>query len=112
MTRRLIDYDSFTGISTYHEYNDLDKTSTIIETVDLQPLRENTYELRKDDDATKTGIKKGQWLYARIHPLEQTRFLRKYGYSVFDKSRERETLKILNTDPEFQVCKTTRGRHG
>jgi len=109
--KRLLDYDPLSGISTYHYYDSLTDETTIYEEANLEPLWESNYKLRNDDDLTKKGIKAGNWLYARIHPLEQTKFLRKYGYNVFDKTRYKETMKILNSDPEFQLCKTTRGRH-
>lgn len=111
MSRRILDHDPSTGITTFHHY-DSSKDETIIEEVaDLQALHEHRYELRKDEDATKAGIKAGQWLYAQIHPIEQTKFLRKYGFSVFSQGREKEVYKILNTDPDFQLCKTTAGIH-
>jgi len=111
MDKRVIDYDPLTGITSYHYYDRVTDQTTIQEVADLEPLHKSNYEARKDEDLTKNGIKKSQWLYARIHPIEQTMFLNKYGYSVFDKSRTKETMKILNTDPDFQLCKTTSGRH-
>lgn len=109
--KRLLDVDPLTGIVTWHYYDRATDETVIEEVADLQKLNEYRHELRKDDDATKTGIKKGQWLYASIHPIEQTKFHQKYGFSVFEKGREKEVYKILNTDPDFQLCKTTSGKH-
>jgi len=111
MDKRFLDYDPLTGISTYHYYDRFTDETTIQEVADLEPLQKFRHEARKDEIGTKNGIKNSQWLYAKIHPIEQAKFLEKYGYSVFDKSRTKETMKILNTDPVFQVCKTTTGKH-
>jgi len=111
MGKRLLDYDPFTGTTTYHHYDPLTDKTTIQEVADLEPLQRQRYEARKDESLTKTGIKGGQWLYAQIHPVEQTKFLQKYGFSVFENGRSKEVMKILNTDPDFQLCKTTTGQH-
>ena len=111
MDKRLLDYDPLTGISTYHYYDEATDETTLQEVADLEPLHKFRHELRKDEDATKQGIKNGQWLYAQIHPVEQTMFLRKYGFNVFAPGRAKEVLKIINTDPDFQRCKTTTGTH-
>ena len=109
--KRVLDVDPLTGITTYHYYNDADDTTTIQEVADLTPLNEFRMSLRKDETATKDSIKKGQWLYAQIHPIEQAQFIQKYGFSIFEKGREKEVYKILNRDPDFQRCKTTSGTH-
>lgn len=109
--KRVLDHDPMTGITTWFHHDPLTDETTIQEVSDLNPLHSQNYENRKDDDLTKTGIKKGMWKYASISALEQTIFLRKYGFSVFEHGREKEILKIINTDPDFQLCKTTRGTH-
>lgn len=111
MDKRLLDFDPTSGLETWFHYDEHTDTTTIEEKANLHPLHSTNYENRKDDDLTKQGIKKGMWMYARIHPLEQTKFLRKYGFSVFEKGREKEVLKILNTDDDFKLCKATRGTH-
>ena len=111
MDKRLLDHDPFTGITTYHHYDEATDETTIQEVADLDPINKFRYELRKDESITKKGIKNGQWLYASIHPLEQQKWMRKYGFSPFEKGREKEVMKILNTDPEFALCKNTSGTH-
>jgi len=111
MQKRLLDYDPTTGISTYHHYDDMTDKTTIEEVADLQDLNKFRQDLRKDDGYSKDGIKGGHWHVATIHQIEQVKFLRKYGFSVFEHGREKEVHKILNTDPEFQLCKVTKGSH-
>ena len=110
--KRLLDYDNFTGIETWFHYDEMSDVTTIHETADLEPLHRQRYEMRKDDEMTKKGIKHGHWLYASIHPLEQQLILQKYGVDVFNKDQWKQVMKILNTDPDFQRCKTTVGNHG
>jgi len=111
MNKRLLDYDPTTGTSTYHYYDPLTDKTTIQEVADLEPLQRHRHAARKDEGLTKNGIKGGQWLYAQIHPVEQTKFLQKYGFSVFENGRSKEVMRILNTDPDFQLCKMTTGTH-
>lgn len=111
MDKRVLGYDPLSGITTYHYYDHVTDETTIQEMADLEPLNRYRHELRKEESFSKNGIKKGQWLYASIHQLEQIKFLKKYGFSVFEKGREKEVFRILNTDPEFQICKTTTGQH-
>lgn len=111
MDKRLLGYDPLTGIQTWFHYDPMTDETTIAEVADLEPLHKQRQEFRKDEDLTKTGIKNGQWLYARIHPLEQQLILQKYGVDVFNKAQWKEVMKILNTDPDFQRCKTTTGIH-
>jgi len=111
MDKRLLGYDPYTGIETWFHYDELTDETTIQEKADLTPLHKLNYEMRKDEDLTKKGIKHGHWLYASIHPIEQQMMLQKYGVDCFNKDQWKEVMKILNTDPDFQRCKTTTGTH-
>jgi len=109
--KRKLDYDPLTGITTWHHYDAHTDKTTIYDEADLEPLHKLNYELRKEEDYSKKGVKNEHWHYASIHPIEQQKILDKYGVDVFNKDQTKEVMKILNTDPDFQRCKTTTGRH-
>jgi len=111
MHKRLLDVDPLTGIASYHHYDPSTDETTIHEVADLRPLHEHRRSLRKDESVTKAGIKNGQWLYAQVHPIEQQKFMDKYGFSIFQKGMEKEVFRILNTDEDFRFCKVTTGTH-
>ena len=107
--RELIDYDPWTLTSTYHEYDEKTDTNTIIDIQDIEPSLQAAYDLRKDDDYTRKGIKNDMWHYANIPASIITRMKREDGVDIFNKAQKRDLMKLLNT--KYSFLKTTRKRH-
>ena len=107
--RELIDFDPWTKTSTYHEYDEATDTTTIIDIQDIEPYLKRSYDLRKDDDYTRQGIKKDLWHYANIPNSYVTRMKREDGVDIFNKAQKKELMKLLNT--KYSFLKATRKRH-
>lgn len=108
--RRLIGIDETTGINTFHEYDPLTDTTTIIHASDAEPVLENNKARANDAEYSKRGIKQGFWLYASIPAIVQTKWLIEHGVDVYNKDHGPRIGKLLN-DPEYQYLKATTGYH-
>lgn len=110
--KRLLDYDKFSGIATYHEYNSLTNETTIQSVQDVEPYIEQSKELKKDEDYSRNGIKNEMWHYARIPLGIQMEWLKKYGKEndPMRKGNEKLLFKLVNS-PDYGYLKTTNKIH-
>ena len=109
MNRRLLDYDPYSGLYTYHTYDpDTDKTYIEYEQ-DLEPLIEFNKSLQKDDQYSKDGIKNEWWHIACIPPVIQHKWLKDYGIDIYNKDHWKAVMKKLR-EPEWKYLRTTNGR--
>lgn len=106
--KRLLDYDPFTGVSTYHEYDPM-TDRTYIETVqDVEPFLENNKRLQNDTDYSRKGIKR-EWWHAATIPISVQYQWMKEGIDVMNKDHWPAVKRKLQ-DPEWRYLKTTTGR--
>lgn len=110
VAKRLIDYDPVTGISTYHEYNPLNDSTTISHEADATPIIERNKALATDDDHTKLGIKQEFWHYASIPAGVIMEWKQKFGVDVWNKNHSKRVGQLLN-DPDYRYLKVTSGYH-
>lgn len=110
MTRRLLDYDPVSGLSTYHDFNPLTNETTISYESDVTHVLEENKRLANDDDHTKKGIKQEFWHYASIPAGVILEWRMKYGVDVWNKNHSKRVGELLN-DPEYRYLKTTSGYH-
>lgn len=110
MDKRLLSYDSLTGLSTYHAYDDQTDT-TIIQTVgDCEPYLELNKLRQNDADFSKNGIKQEFFLYASIPPAFQVKLLVEHGIDVYNREHSARLGRILE-DPEYRFLKCTTKKH-
>jgi hypothetical protein len=114
MGKRVVDYDPFTGMTTYHDYVESDGTTIVSrDQGDIAPLLDVNKALQNETDATKQGIKNGWWHYAQIPNIVQEKWLLEHGVDVFQKENWEKggrVWKLLN-DPEYRWLKTTNKYH-
>ena len=103
---RLLDYDEFTGLETWFDYDYLTKTTTIKTVGDAQPGLEYAKSLAKQEDYWKQGVKNEWAHYAHI---PNAVLMRWHGEGI-PINDPRELVKKVNT-PEYAYLKTTNKVH-
>lgn len=109
MSKRLVEYDPLTKISTYSNYDELTDDLTISREQDVTDILEWNKNLQNDEGYTKKGIKGEMWHYAQIPNLVIEKWLSE-GFNIFDKNNDKALFRKLNS-PEYKYLKTTEKIH-
>ena len=110
MTKRIVDYDPYTGMTTTFDYDYATDTTYIGRTQDTSLVLEVNKALQNDESYSKDGIKNDWWHYACIPSLIIEKWRNEFGIDVFNKDHEKAVYAKLN-DPEYRYLKTTAGFH-
>jgi hypothetical protein len=105
MDKRLLDFDPFTGLITYHYYDETTDEShleTIQAESQLNKELEATKELKNDEEYTRKGMKDDMLHYAHIPSGVLMEWFAK-GVDIKDR---KELIKWVNK-PEYAYLKTT-----
>lgn len=93
MTRRLIDHDNQSGISTYHHYDESDDRM-IIETVqDTKPI----IELNKAQQSHGLDKRSDMWHAATIPAVVQLEWMTKFGVDLMNQDHFPAVKRLLNS---------------
>lgn len=108
--KRLIDYDPFTGIETWHELDHAEQKTRIyyVNTLDADPSLEYCKRRALDENYSKDGIKEDWWHYGHIPNWLMLKWYTEHGIPVGDAEGYN---KMLNR-PEWKGFKTTTKHHG
>lgn len=106
---RLFDYDPFTGITEYVDYDHQTDTLIVHRVQDVEPVLEQNKAIANEVDISKRGIKDGWWRFAHIPAIVIEQWL-KEGINIFSKNDKKKVFEKLN-DPDYRYLKTTTGRH-
>ena len=99
------DFDEFTGITRYFEYDDETGEAHIRAVQDVEPILKRNAEIRATGEADKTLRRDDYYCkYAEI-PMVVVMALKKKGIDVFDKNDGPRLMKELNTN--YPYLKTT-----
>ena len=109
MSRRLLDYDPLTGVTTYHHYDEMSDTTAIETVQDVTPTLEVNKAMANDDDYKRHGIKQSWWHVASIPVVVQEKWLREDGVNVFNPDHWPAVKRKLN-DIEYRYLRTATGR--
>ncbi|HEY6021530.1 MAG TPA: hypothetical protein VIY48_17000, partial [Candidatus Paceibacterota bacterium] len=101
MSKRLIEFDPETGVSTYSDYNELEDSLTITKSQDVEVFLDHSKSLQNDEDYTRKGIKGEMWHYAMIPNIIIEKWLLEDGFDIFDKNNEKALFRRLNS-PEYK----------
>ena len=110
MAKRVVNYDPFTGITTYFDYDHATDTSIIGAEQDVSSLLEVNKILQNDEEYSKRGIKEGWWHYASYPSIIIEKWLTEHGVNVFNKDHQKKVLELTNR-PEYRFLKTTTKMH-
>lgn len=108
MSKRLLDYDPLTRISTYHWYDSETDTTTIGYEQDMEPFLEKNKAIQGIDGYSKDGIKRNWWCVASIPPGLILKWLYEEGIDVFNKDHWPAVKRKLN-DPSYRLIRTGTG---
>lgn len=110
MSKRIIEYDPYTGMTTSLDYHEQTDTAYIHREQDCQDLVDLATTVRNQPDAWSQGVKKGMAHYAIIPNIVIEKWLNDHGVNVYDKTHEKEVYRLLNK-PEYRYLKTTTKMH-
>ena len=107
--KRLLDYDPYTGIKTFHTYDSLTNKTYIEYEQDVDPWIELNKKLQNDEQYSRDGIKKEWWHIAQIPLIIQHKWLKEDGIDVYNKDHWHRVMKKLR-DPDYRYLRTTSGK--
>lgn len=110
MSKRVIDHDPLTGITTWFEYHADSDTSVVGREQDVEPILEMNKALALSDNYTRKGFRENWWHYATIPNVLIEKWKIEEGIDVFNKDHARRVYQKLNA-PEYRYLKTTTKMH-
>lgn len=109
MTRRILDYDPLSGVTTYFDFTP-DQQMHLTTVQDVTPLLDQSQMMRNEDEYTRHGIKQDQWHYARVPDVVAMEMLQKYGVDMMKTPIDwPSVLRCINT--HYPYLKTTTKHH-
>lgn len=113
MSKRVLEYDPFSGITTYFEYHPENDETVISREQDVSFLLDMNKSMANDGDIWKQGVKNNWAHYAQIPNIVIEKWLNEHGVDAM-KSENWEKYgpvwKLLNS-PEYRYLKTTSKMH-
>ena len=110
MTKRVLDYNPYSGITTTFDYNPVDDTTTIGRYEDVSAVIEYGKDLQKHEQYSKDGIKNGWWHYFTLPNIIIEKWKNEHGVDVFNKDHQKAVFRLVN-QPEYRYLKTTTKMH-
>ena len=110
MSKRVLEYDPLTGITTYFDYAAETDTTIISREQDVSHILDANKALQNDDQVTKDGIRDSWWHYAQIPLVVIEKWLNEHGVDAFNKDHQKAVYRLLN-DPQYKYLKTTAKMH-
>lgn len=110
MTKRVLDYDPYTGITTNFDYIPETDTTIIEREQDVSVILDANKAIQNETWISQKGIKDGWWLYGQIPMIVIEKWINEYGVDVFNKDHQKAVFKLLN-DPQYRYLKTTTKMH-
>ncbi len=109
MTKRILDHDPFTGVTTYHSYDHSTQQTTIERVQDVQPTLDRNKQLANDSSYKQQGMKDSFLHVAHIPMVVIEKWLIEDGIDVFNPEHYNRVRLKLNSN-EYQYLRTTTGR--
>jgi hypothetical protein len=110
MAKQILEYDPFSGITTYFDYEDDSDTTVIYREQDVTPILEMNKALQNEPEAWKQGVKNSWAHYAQIPNIVIEKWKNEHGVDVFNRDHQKAVFRLLN-DPEYRYLKTTAKFH-
>jgi len=106
MTRRLLEHDKFSGVTTYFHYDELTDTTRLEHVGDVSAELEASKQLQNDEDYTRKCMKNDSLHYAHIPDAV---LLQWHGQGI--DIRDQKALFAMVDKPEWSYLKTTKMKH-
>ena len=107
MSKRLLDYDPFTGIMTWHDYDEADDKTIIGYSQDVEPILEANK--RDQNDGRGRSPSGDLRCLAEIPPIVQLKWLAEDGIDVANPNHLPAVIRKLN-DPDWRHLRVDLGR--
>lgn len=107
--KRILDADPLTGVTVTMNMGN-DGTFSVTHEQDVSAVLDYNKALANDTDATRKGMRKGLWHYAKIPAVVQMEWLHKHGVDIGNKDHSKAMFRLLN-DPQYRYLKTTTKTH-
>lgn len=95
--KRLLDYDRFTGIKTYHEYDEASDKTVISTERDIQGIIDRNKRLANCPEYKRGGIKNDNYHFATVPNEVLHEWLVKYNVDWTKKEDLPKIEKLLNS---------------
>ena len=90
---RLLDFDPFTGLKTFHSYDDTTETTTIRYEQDVEPVLD-----ANKHDQNHADRKMGEMVHvARVPVGIQLEWFTKYGVKMWEKDHRKAVHRLLDS---------------
>lgn len=109
MSKRVLDYDAMTGITTYHDYNHETKETTIERVQDIAPILDRNKALYNDTGYRQKTMKDNFWHAAHIPMIIIEKWRNEEGIDVFNPEHITKVRAKLNSS-EYKYLRTSTGR--
>jgi hypothetical protein len=109
MSKRILDHDPYTGITTYHSYNHDTKQTLIERTQHIAPILDRNKALAADSSYRQQGMKESWWHAATIPAIVIEKWLKEEGIDVFNEDHMPKVKAKLNSS-EYAYLRTSTGR--
>ena len=106
--KRIVDFDPFTGITTYFDYDHASNTTYVGSEQNISHILDINKALQNDTDYSKQGIREEWWHVAKIPNIVIEKWKNEFGIDVLNKDHWPRVKKLRN-DPEYKWLKTTAG---
>ncbi len=106
--KRLLDYDPFTGVETWHELVGSETQISYVPTWDAQTSIDYCQNRANDTDYTSRGIKEDWWQYGHVPNWLMLEWNVRHGIPIGDA----EAYNRMLNRPEYKYFKTTHKHHG
>ena len=93
MSRRLLDHDPYTGVTTYHHYDEADDTMTIETVQDVTPILEHNKAQQNEGFDKRSDL----WHAATIPAVVQLEWMTKFGVDLMNHDHFSAVKRLLNS---------------
>lgn len=105
--RELMNFDPYTGMSMYFDFDEVTGKTIIQHEQDVEPILERNKRLQNSSDYKKEGIKR-EWQHVAHIPDIAIMKWRQEGIDAFNKNHMPAIMRKLR-DPEWRHLRTTLG---
>lgn len=95
MAKRLLDYDPFTGLMTFHDYDETDDTTIISYEQDVEPILDRNKEMQNHGPSGPMG---DMCHVASIPSSVQLKWLIEHGVDLTNKDHMPAVKRLLNSN--------------
>lgn len=110
MSKRVLEYDPLTQITTTFDYDPHNDTAIVGREQDVSWILETNKAMQNEPDTWKQGVKNGWAHYAQVPNIIIEKWLTEHGVDFFNRDHQKAVFRLLN-DPQYRYLKTTTKTH-